>query len=525
MVECRVENFSYYYPKKDEPQLKNINILINESDFLLVLGESGSGKSTFAKAIAGIVPEFYGGKVTGTVVGNNNVSIVFQDPEKQLVMDKVEREIAFGLENIGMKLPDMKKRVMEALSFLNIWDIKDRNTYELSGGEKQKVAIGAAIAMGADILILDEPTSQLDPTAAEEILHIIKRLNEDLGYTVILIEQRIDVCFHMADRILFFEKSEIVFDGSKDDFIRYTCKENKKLFIPTIGRYFSNFISKDIPLTIKSGLKKIKLINMTDDLYIKKIDYEKTIIAQIEKANYRYESGDEVLRNITFDVYSKEFLSILGENGSGKTTLLKLISGLYKPLKGRVKVNGKIGYLSQNPNDYLFNDSVEEELRFTLRHNQIEDEKVIDSVLKDLEIDKYRFKNPRDLSGGERQRVALASVLVLKPDILILDEPTRGLDNRLKDRLGNLLVRLKNQGTTIILVTHDIEFVAKYSDRVSLMFNKEMISIGSKYDILGSGLYYSTQMSRLFKKTNNDVLTIEEALCISKIGEIKEMII
>ena len=264
---------------------------------------------------------------------------------------------------------------------------------------------------------------------------------------------------------------------------------------------------------------------MTDDLYIKKIDYEKTIIAQIEKANYRYESGDEVLRNITFDVYSKEFLSILGENGSGKTTLLKLISGLYKPLKGRVKVNGKIGYLSQNPNDYLFNDSVEEELRFTLRHNQIEDEKVIDSVLKDLEIDKYRFKNPRDLSGGERQRVALASVLVLKPDILILDEPTRGLDNRLKDRLGNLLVRLKNQGTTIILVTHDIEFVAKYSDRVSLMFNKEMISIGSKYDILGSGLYYSTQMSRLFKKTNNDVLTIEEALCISKIGEIKEMII
>ena len=440
-------------------------------------------------------------------------------------MDKVEREIAFGLENIGMKLPDMKKRVMEALSFLNIWDIKDRNTYELSGGEKQKVAIGAAIAMGSDILVLDEPTSQLDPTAAEEILHIIKRLNEDLGYTVILIEQRIDICFHMADRILFFNKSEIAFNGSKDEFIRYAFKSNRVLFIPTIGRYFSNFVSKDIPLTIKSGLKKIRDIRILEPLCVEKPLYEKDIIVQMEKVDYKYSSGDDVLKNITLDIYKKEFLSILGENGSGKTTLLKLISGLYIPTKGKIKLKGKIGYLSQNPNDYLFNDSVEEELRFTLKSNQIKNEKIIDDVLKALEIDKYRFDNPRDLSGGERQRVALASVLVLKPDVLILDEPTRGLDNRLKDTLGKILVKFKNEGTTIILVTHDIEFVAKYSDRAALMFNKEIVSIGSTYEILGSGLYYSTQMSRLFKNINSEVLTIDEALYISEKIEIDERII
>jgi len=525
MIKCKIENFSYYYPNKKEPQLKNINMVINESDFILVLGDSGSGKSTFAKAIAGIVPEFYGGKVKGNIFGNNDVSIVFQDPEKQLVMDKVEREIAFGLENIGMPLIDMKKRVMEALSFLNIWELKDKNTYELSGGEKQKVAIGAAIAMGADILILDEPTSQLDPAAAEEILNIVKRLNEDLGYTVILIEQRIDVCFKLADRIIFFNNSEIVFNGNKDEFIEYSFENDRKLFIPTIGRYFSNFTLKNIPLTIKSGLKKMKDIKEFYELDIQKKSDKKDIIVQVKKINYKYDVGSNVLRDITFDIYSNEFLSILGENGSGKTTLLKLISGLYTPTKGKVNLKGKIGYLSQNPNDYLFNDSVEEELRFTLKNNNMKDENIIDDVLKELEIDKYRFKNPRDLSGGERQRVALASVLVLKPDVLILDEPTRGLDNRLKDRLGKILINLKNEGTTIVLVTHDIEFVAKYSDRVSLMFNKEMVAIGSKYEILNSGLYYSTQMSRLFKNIDNKVLTIEDAFNVSKKEEFSEMII
>ncbi len=514
----KIQDLTYYYPKQEKPALNNINLSIKEGEFILLLGNSGSGKSTLGRIFNRIVPEFYGGKIKGTVEGDVEVGMVFQDPEKQLVMDNVERELAFGLENIGLKRKYMKKRVMETFSFLNMWNIKRSKTYELSGGQKQKVAIGAMLTMGNEFLVLDEPTSQLDPSNSEEIMSMLKRLNDELGYTIFLIEQRIDRCFHLADRILFMENGEIIYNGKPSDFISWSYK-NRINYLPSISHLFSELQIEDKPVTVKNGRKVVK--NMISkrslgtnnyNIYDKLKTKNMKIAGELSKLYFSYDGEKEVLNNIDLKIYKNEILGLMGENGSGKTTLIKNIAGLLKPSKGKVHVRGNVGYLSQNPNDYLFNDTVYEELKFTLDNKEKEDYTIIEKVLKELDIYKYKDKNPRDLSSGERQRVALASVLVMEPDILILDEPTRGLNVELINNLGDILLELRKKGITIILVTHDVEFVSKFCDRVCLIFDGEIAQIGSKYDVLTSGIYYSTQINKLFRGYEDKILTVEDAM-------------
>lgn len=511
----KIQDLTYYYPRKKEAALKNIHLSVKEGEFILLLGKSGSGKSTLGRVFNKIVPEFYGGRIKGNIESKVDIGMVFQDPEKQLVMDSVEREIAFGLENIGIEYETMRKKVMETLSFLNIWEIRNKKTYELSGGQKQKVAIGATISMGYKFLVLDEPTSQLDPVAAEEILHILKRLNEELGYTIILIEQRIDRCFHLADRVIFMEDGQIVFDGEAENFVVWNYK-HKKNFSPSVSNYFVRIEEKNIPLTVKEGRKKLRknFCFKSFDQFQREVKKEKNKkeIISIKKLHFTYENGKEALKGLDLNVFEGEILGIMGENGGGKSTLLKNISGLVKPTKGKLEVYGEVGYLSQNPNDYLFNDTVYEEIKYTLDQKGISDLARIQKTLKDLNIWKDKDRNPRDLSGGEKQRVALASILVMEPEILILDEPTRGLDRDLKDQLGEMILDLKNKGKTVILVTHDVEFVGKYCDRVCLMFDGEIAQVGSKYDVLTEGIYYTTQMNKLFSGYMDKILTLEDAL-------------
>ncbi|NPV43493.1 MAG: ATP-binding cassette domain-containing protein [Firmicutes bacterium] len=521
----RIQNLTYYYPGEEEPALEDIELSIKEGEFVLLLGRSGSGKSTLGRVFSGIVPEFYGGRIRGNIKRKAEAGIVFQDPEKQLLMDKVEREIAFGPENLGVEHGLMRKRVMEALNFLGIWDIRDKKTYELSGGQKQKIVIGATISMGYRFLVLDEPTSQLDPAAAEEILNILKKLNEDLGYTIILIEQRIDRCFYLADRVLFLEKGKLVFDGPVQGFISWN-DPLKKEFLPSVSTFFLNLGSKNIPLTIKEGRRKLEELKL---IYLKNPKKtgsrsrenpcsEKAV--EIRDIYFTYENGKEALKGINLTVFKKEILGIMGGNGGGKSTLLKTISGLLKPAKGKLSVKGDVGYLSQDPNDYLFNDTVYEELRFTLDSKKIRDYSRIEKTLKELNIFEYKDKNPRDLSSGEKQRAALASILVMEPEILLLDEPTRGLDRELKDKLKTMILKFREKGKTVILVTHDVEFVGKLCDRVCLMFDGQIAQVGSKYDVLTSGIYYSTQMNKLFSGYAEEILTLEDALgCIRLLRE------
>jgi energy-coupling factor transporter ATP-binding protein EcfA2 len=471
-----IQNIKYYYPGSTKSSLNSIDLKIREGEFLLVVGGSGSGKSSLARVIAGLIPEFYGGRLDGKLffqeeklkgddrqILNSHVGIVFQDPEKQLVMTSVEAEIAFGLENLGLNQQEMFRRVAEVMSFLNLTSLRDKFTANLSGGEKQKVALASVVAMQPRILVLDEPTSQLDPVAAGEFLDLVEFLNKELGYTVVLIEQRLERCFHLADRIVVMEQGEIICDGTPGDAARWQLAHQLP-FIPPVAKLFASVNSSVVPLTVRDGRRELHKYLPTVSLQeiperkvkLTPVNEEHTVLAA-NNIWYSYPGGREVVRGQSLCVKEGEFVVILGANGSGKTTLLKLLTGILKPDRGSVQLLGqdtrnlsltelgrKVGYLSQNPNDYLFQDTVEDELMFTLNNFQLPDNGICEEILKKLNLYDLRQANPRDLSSGERQRVALASILVAGPRLLLLDEPTRGIDYRLKAELADSLGIMTN---------------------------------------------------------------------------------
>jgi energy-coupling factor transport system ATP-binding protein len=541
-----IENLTYFYPDSRLPALKNINLSLEKEEFLLVVGGSGSGKSTLARLLAGLVPDYYGGRICGRVLFQDKplqegrrslgaqVGIVFQDPEKQLVLTSVEAEIAFGLENLGLPQQEMLRRVAEVMSFLNLSPLKEEFTANLSGGQKQKVALASVLAMKPRVLILDEPTSQLDPAAADEFLYLVERLNREMGYTVVLIEQRLDRCFHLADRVAFMDRGAIMHTGTAAEAARWQVQHSLP-FIPPVSRFFVSIGSAVVPLTVKDGRRELEkhfaAPAPATGIYDRQIDdpgrqsAEKTAVLDIEDVWFAYENGREALKGANLRVARGDFLVILGENAAGKSTLLKLIAGILKPGRGRLAVLGedtrrstpasmarKIGYLSQNPNDYLFEDTVEEEIRFTLNNLGRADQGMVDGILEKLDLNGVSGANPRDLSGGERQRVALASVLVAGPDLLLLDEPTRGMDYSLKKELGTLLQEQNQQGLTTVLVTHDVEFAAEYARQVAVMFDGRIVAAGSKHQILAGSAFYSPQIARLFYGIAGDVLTVSDAV-------------
>ena len=537
-----IQDLTYYYPGSTKPSLSGIDLKIREGEFLLVVGGSGSGKSSLARVIAGLIPEFYGGRLEGKLffqedelkgddrhILNSHVGIVFQDPEKQLVMTSVEAEIAFGLENIGLAQQEMFRRVAEVMSFLNLTSLRDKFTANLSGGEKQKVALASVVAMQPRILVLDEPTSQLDPVAAGEFLDLVEYLNKELGYTVVLIEQRLERCFHLADRLVVMEQGEIICDGTPGDAARWQVARHLP-FIPPVAKFFASFNGSIIPLTVRDGRRELHKYLPAEP---REIPERKVKLTPVNKEHavlaarnlwYSYPGGREVIRGQSLCVKEGEFVVILGANAAGKTTLLKLLAGILKPDRGCVHLLGQdtrnlslaelghsVGYLSQNPNDYLFQDTVDDELMFTLNNFQIPDNGICDEILKKLNLHALRHANPRDLSSGERQRVALASILVAGPRLLLLDEPTRGIDYRLKAELGGFLQGITASGGTVVMVTHDVEFAAEYADRVVMLFDG-MVACDGPRDVLGESIFYAPQMSRLFRGIARGVLTVHEGL-------------
>jgi len=549
MAYIEIKDLTYYYPNTTKPALDKVNLTIDEGDFVLLIGGSGSGKSSLVRALAGLIPQFYGGKYGGEVKIRGNVvcemdkkqlvgevGMVFQDPESQLVMNSVEQELVFGMENLGLNNNLMKRRIMEVQGALSLSSIMGANISELSGGQKQKVVLASVLAMQPEILILDEPTSQLDPVAGEEILTIIRRLNEENGITVILVEQRLERCFHLADRFVIMDNGKIAYNGTNGvQTVKWSVAE-KSPFIPPLSRVFALAGQKDIPLTVKEGRKIIKPYCIKDGVKneISKRDNFKgnmtehknincQLLLEIKNVWYEYGDGKEVLKNINMQVHPGNFLAIMGENAAGKTTLLKNIRGLLKPSRGKIKILNKdiskysveefaktVGYLSQNPNDYLFMPTVREELIFTMDNLGLKDNKIIDDLLEKLQISKYAEVNPRDLSSGERQRVALAAILVASPQVLVLDEPTRGLDYEFKNELGKLLLDIQKQGVAILLVTHDVEFAAEYASEVLLMNQGDIVVEGSREEVLSKSTFYSPQISKLFYGIKEDIVTLAE---------------
>ncbi|MBE9512814.1 MAG: ATP-binding cassette domain-containing protein [Chloroflexi bacterium] len=551
----RIEGLTFYYSGATQPSLQDINLEVNGGEFVLVTGPSGGGKSSLCRCLNGLIPHFYGGKIAGRVeVGGldtlkhstrelaTRVGMVFQDPENQLVSLDVEREIAFGLENLAFPKELIAKRIEESLDTLGISDLRYRHLHELSGGEKQKVAIASVLALHPSILILDEPTSELDPKGAEEVLSVVTRLNDELGLTVILVEHRLDRVLQYADRLIAFNQGRITVDGKVRDIMGSCYQELLQMGVgvPPMIRLVQGLRDRGIsidgtPLTVKEGRAMLdKALHGVSGQFTRSSEGNNSKpLVETTRLWYAYPDGLTALKDISLSIGAGEFVAIIGRNASGKTTLVKHFNHLLTPTKGRVKIDGidtrgatiaelakKVGFVFQNPNDHLFADTVNDEITFTLKNlgfDSSEIESRTSEVLAKFNLIEYRNHYPRSLSGGEKQRVALASVLALNPKILILDEPTRGMEYRLKSELMCFLEEYRQQGNTVILVSHDVEMVAEYADRVILLSEGKIVVDGEKHDVLSQALLFSPQINRLAQAFTgygvpNNILTVDEVL-------------
>lgn len=546
----RLRELSFTYNGADRPTLRKINLTIEDGQFVLITGASGGGKSTLCRCFNGLVPHFHGGTISGKaeVQGMDilehsprelatKVGMVFQDPENQLVTTDVEREIAFGLENLGYPKNLIARRIEEALDTVGIAQLRFARNTELSGGEMQKVAIASVLALHPEVLVLDEPTSELDPQSAEEVLRLLERLNDELGLTVILIEQRLDRVVHLVDRMLVMGGGEIIADGTPGE-VMGGDTEGLGIGLPPVIRLMRQLQSTNaslngLPLTVKDArLRLQKVLQDVKTAEFADAGANAKPVLNVDKVWFSY--GERaVLRNINLDIDSGGFIAIMGRNASGKTTLVKQFNGLLRPSKGRVRLDGvdtrkssvaelsqQVGYVFQNPNDHLFADTVEEEIAFSLRNRGVDEAeiaKAVEGMLNEFELGRYRKSYPRNLSGGEKQRVALASVLVGQPKVIVLDEPTRGMDYVLKKKLVSFLDDYRQRGNTVIMVTHDVETIAECAQRVVLLSEGRVVVEGSKREVLSKALLFSPQINRLAQALSgygvaDTTLTVDEML-------------
>jgi energy-coupling factor transporter ATP-binding protein EcfA2 len=549
----KVEQLTYYYGDSPQPALKNLNLTINDGEFLLITGPSGCGKSSLCRCFNGLIPHFYGGIISGRVEvqGINTVTspmkeitdkvgMIFQDPENQLVTSDTEREIAFGLENLAFSRDLIAKRIEESLDTLGISGLRHRQLSGLSGGEKQKVAIASVLALHPEIIVLDEPTSELDPKGAEEVLAIIARLNDELGITVVLVEHRLDRVVHLVDRMIIMDKGDIVIDGHPREVFGKSDPVNIGIGVPPVIKLTQKLRNRgfhidNTPLTVKESRQSLDGIFRDVKAPSKQIRQQSggKLLVSVEGLWYSYSGNNYALQNVSLTAHEGEFIAIMGRNSAGKTTLVKHINGLLKPARGNVFVEGtntrevtvarlarNVGHVFQNPNDHLFAETLEEEIAFTLKQQGFslpEITSTLEPVLERFNLTHYRKHYPRSLSGGEKQRVALASIIAYSPKILILDEPTRGMEYSLKHELMRFLCEYKNNGNVVMLVTHDVETVAEYADRVILLSEGSVVIDGNRHDVLSKALLFSPQINRLvqaFAKYGipGDILTTEELL-------------
>jgi energy-coupling factor transporter ATP-binding protein EcfA2 len=532
-------HLSYCYPGCESPILRDLSFQIGEGEFLLVMGPSGAGKSTLLRCLNGLVPHFYGGMLSGEVCVDGRdpvalgprgmadvVGFVLQDPEAQFVVDGVVDELAFALENQGLDPIVMRKRVEEVLDQLNIAHLRERSVHTLSGGERQRVAIGVVMTLQPRVLVLDEPTSQLDPQGAEEVLDTLVKLNQDLGLTVVLSEHRLERVIQYVDRVLYLPG-----DGQPPILDEPRAVLRQVELTPPLITLAKALDWSPLPLTIKEGRrfarrwpKRQPSVSDPQRVLAKR---QMPVSVSVQGLAFSY-NGHPALQDVSLEVHQGEFVALMGRNGSGKTTLLKQLVGLLKPDQGEVNIIKPgswqalstqqatveeiirlVGYVPQNPNALLFSDTVRQELDFTRRGHGLPLGDY-DSLLETLGLIPHADRYPRDLSVGERQRVALASILVADPKILLLDEPTRGLDYRQKAALTAFLQAEKAQGRTIIMATHDVELVAQCADRVVLLGDGQVVVDGPARQVMSESLVFASQINKLFRDPS--LLTVEDVL-------------
>ena len=493
-----IEKLSYQYSNKKDFALKNINLSVRKGEFILIAGKSGSGKSTLLYALNGLIPHYLNGTMQGTVTVcekdtrkfriaelSRNVGMVFQNPDAQLFNATVEDEIAFYAENLAYPREKVRECVEFALNAVGIDSYKNRTPYELSAGEKRKVAISTAVSIKPQILVLDEPTADLDAKGKKTILNVIGKLKET-GMTIIVAEHNLDDIINYADRLILLDNGTILANNTpKKVFLTQNFTDFGLKAPQTVEIALKLNENQNIPLDVEETIALFKN-NLSRIQYNKEKIYrnnnkvivvKRTPAIEIKNLSFKYEDK-MVLDNINLIVNRGDFIGLIGPNGSGKTTLAMLLVGLLKLKKGNIQIDGisvekgikkirkKIGFLFQNPDVQLFCDSVESELMYGFKSH---DEELLEEVLRFMDLKKFQNSHPHTLSRGERQRVAIASILTLAPEILILDEPTSGQDWGHLEVLMKLISDIHSNGKTIILITHNMKIIANYCNKVIIL--------------------------------------------------------
>lgn len=557
----RVDGLKFSYPNQLKKALNNINFSIDEGDFVLICGESGCGKSTLLRHLK---PELSPhGQVSGDIYYYSQkindysskqlaseIGYVLQNPDSQIVTDKVWHELAFGLENMGLDTQSIRLRVAEMASFFGIQGWFRKNVNDLSGGQKQLLNLASIMAMQPKILILDEPTSQLDPIAAKDFIDTLVRINKELSTTIIMTEHNLEDIYSVCDKVIVMEDGKVICNDTNYKVADILSGDkNHKMFksLPTPSKIYNQLNeylegANKSPLTVKDcrqwlndSMDEVTITKLDDtetEINISKKDRE--IAIELKDVYFQYNKISEpTIRDLSFKVYKGEIYSILGGNGTGKSTTLSLVARQRKPQRGKIFINNiemkkynnkslyenNLALLPQNPQSLFVFETVREDLEEVLIL-QNKDRKYIDKevkrVSKLLDIEHLLEHHPYDLSGGELQRAGMAKVMLLNPKIILLDEPTKGLDAYFKEEIGKMLMKLRDMGVTIVVVSHDIEFSARYSDRCAMFFDGSIVSEGTPKEFFLGNNFYTTVSNRIARNIFEDTLIYEDVVSLCK---------
>lgn len=537
------ENVAFKYNESTDYALSDCTFSVKKGEKVMLCGASGSGKSTLLRLLKReLSPR---GELSGdiTLMGKDRIELsdresaekigfVMQDPDSQTVCDKVSAELAFGLESFGVKSGEIQSRVGEMAAFFGIEPLYDRDISTLSGGQKQLVALCSVMVTDPDILLLDEPTAQLDPVAARELLGILDRLNKEMGVTIIIAEHDPEELFDSCDKILYLAKGKTEFFGTPALTAKYFVENALEGFLPETAKAFAG-LCNELPLNVRQGRAKLEKLGVSDipKQVVNAAESTESYALQCKNLWQRYEKDSpDILKGCDLGIRKGECYGLLGSNGGGKSTLLRVICGLCKPYMGAVSLFGKkqkaykngslfremLAFLPQEPVTMFVKESVREDLL------QSGDKAAVENVAQRMGIEHLLDRHPWDLSGGEIQKCAFAKILLADPKIIVLDECTKGMDSFAKKALGDTLLSLKAEGRTILLVTHDLEFAAQYCDRCGLLFDGKIAAEDNAVEFFSHNRFYTTAAARLTRGFFSGAVTstaVRERLTMVKRGQ------
>ena len=537
MAHFEIKDLTFSYPVGTHPSLQHIDLTVEKGEYIALCGRSGSGKTTLLRHLKSVLTPY--GQRSGEILFNGEpldavkqavqagkIGFVMQNPDDQIVTDKVWHELAFGLESLGTDPKVMRLRVAEMASYFGIQSWFHKDVATLSGGQKQLLNLASIMAMQPEVLILDEPTSQLDPIAASDFLNTVRKINLELGTTIIITEHRLEDIYHAADRVVVMEEGRIVADDTPRAVGAKLHSSHSPMFaaLPTPVRVFYQAQGTgDCPLTVREGRSWLtktfahRTLSLTEPAYAQENLTNEAPALRVKEAWFRYEKeSPDILQGMDLSVPAGILYAIVGGNGAGKSTALKAISGICRLYRGSVEILGKnikkyksgelfrncVAMLPQDPKSLFVKKTVREEL--TEMNN---DSSAIAEIAELCQISHLMDSHPYDLSGGEQQRTALAKVLLTNPKLLLLDEPTKGLDNFFKVQFADILCKLKKQGITIVMVSHDVEFCAEYADLVSMFFDGQILTSDVPHRFFGQNSFYTTAANRMSRCVFQNAVT------------------